>query len=88
MTDAVTLARIGIRHGEPTRFRRTDSRRWDTGRIAGVGFDGSVVLHDTAGAALALRPEHLEVRRPGARGRLVWRNLAEVAVTWEQLELW
>ena len=88
MSDAGTLARIGIRLGEPVRFRRVDHRRWDTGRISGVGHDGSVLLHGTDGAARTVRPESLEVRRPGARGRLVWRNLAEVAVTWEQLELW
>ena len=88
MTDAGTLARIGIRVGEPVRFRHAARRRWETGRIAGVGSDGCVLLHDTEGVARSVRPEGLEVRRPGARGRVVWRNLADVAVTWEQLELW
>jgi hypothetical protein len=88
VTDAGTLARIGIRHGEPVRFRRAPQRRWHTGRISAVAHDGSVLVHDTEGATRPLRPEDLEVRRPGVRGRLVWRNLAEVAVTWEQLPLW
>lgn len=87
MTDAALLARIGIRHGEEVRVRRT-GRRWTTGRIAAVVHDGRVLVHHPDGAPQPVRPEDLEVRRPGARGRLVWRNLAEVAVTWEQLPLW
>ena len=88
MTDASVLATFGIRLGEPVRFRRDDHRRWHSGRISGLGRDGSVVLHDLSGSVCSLRPEGIEVRRPGSRGRLVWRNLAEVAVTWEQLQLW
>lgn len=87
MTDAGTLMRLGIHHGEEVRFRQT-GRRWTTGRVAAVVHDGSVLVGETGGPARAVRPEDLEVRRPGARGRLVWRNLAEVAVTWEQLPLW
>ena len=33
------------------------------------------------------RPERVEIRRPGSRGRLRWRVVSEVAITWEQLEL-
>jgi hypothetical protein len=44
-------------------------------------------VHDAHGAARSLRPERLEVRRPGRRGRPVWRPITEVAVTWEQLTL-
>jgi len=40
------------------------------------------------GAARSLRPDRLEVRRPGSRGRLTWQNVGIVAITWEQLCLW
>ncbi len=35
VTDAGTLARIGLRLGEPVRFRPSSHRRWETGRISG-----------------------------------------------------
>ena len=49
--------------------------------------DGSITLHDPDGSARSLRPERVEVRRPGRNGRLQWRPVSEVATTWEQLEL-
>ena len=49
--------------------------------------DGSVTLHDPDGSARSLRPESLEVRRPGPNGRLRWALVSDVAITWEQLEL-
>ena len=81
------LARLGLRLGEPIRFRRGGRGRWVTGRVVGVESDGSVTLRDPDGAARSLRPERLEIRRPGARGRLRWCVVTDVAVTWEQLEL-
>ena len=51
--------------------------------------DGSITLHDVPqGAARSLRPDRLEVRRPGPRGRMTWQNVGVVAITWEQLCLW
>ena len=91
MTDALVLRRIGLRPAEPCRFRRSEHGRWTAARISGIVHDGSVVLHDVDGAlgsTESVRPERIEVRRPGRRGHLTWRNLAEVAITWEQLELW
>ncbi len=82
------LARVGLRKGEAVRFRRSDAGRWSQGRIASVAVDGSITLHDANGSARSLRPERLEVRRPSGRGRLAWHNVADVAVTWEQLCLW
>lgn len=79
--------RLGLQHGEAVRFRRNDAGRWIEGRIAGIAADGSITLHDPNGAARSLRPERLEVRRPGARGRTSWRAVTEVAVTWQQLDL-
>ncbi len=81
------LARLGLRRGEAVRFRRRDRGRWVVGRVEGIEADGSVTLRDPDGAARSLRPERLEIRRPGSRGRLRWRTVPEVVVTWEQLEL-
>jgi hypothetical protein len=82
-----TLAAIGLRLGEPVRFRRHEVGRWIEGKVARIEVDGSVTLHDPNGSARSLRPERIQVRRPGARGRLTWRYVSEVAMTWEQLEL-
>lgn len=81
------LNAVGLRLGEPIRFRRTASGRWLEGKVARVEVDGSVTLHDPDGAARSLRPERVQVRRPGSRGHLVWKYVSDVAVTWEQLEL-
>lgn len=82
-----TLNAIGLRLGEPIRFRRNGSGRWLVGKVARVEPDGSVTLHDPDGAARSIRPSEVQVRRPGVRGRLSWQIVTEVAVTWEQLEL-
>ena len=84
---ADTLAAIGLRPGEPARFRRNETGRWIDGKLSRVEADGSVTLHDRDGAARSLRPERVQVRRPGDRGRLTWQFVSEVATTWEQLEL-
>ena len=80
-----TLARLGLRLGEPIRFRRNDKGRWIVGRVAGVAADGSVTLRDPDGSARSLRAERVEIRRPGSRLR--WQQVSDVAITWEQLEL-
>jgi hypothetical protein len=82
-----TLWRLGLRLGEPIRFRRNENGRWIIGRVMGIASDGSVNLRDPDGSARSIRAERLEIRRPGSRGRLRWRRVDEVAVTWEQLEL-
>ena len=81
------LARLGLRAGEPIRFRRNDRGRWVVGKVEGVEIDGSVTLRDPDGSARSLRPERVEIRRPGAHGRLKWQVVSDVAITWEQLEL-
>jgi hypothetical protein len=88
VTDPVVLERLGLRCGEPIRFKRNGSSRWVQGRISGIAADGSIQLFDPDGAARNLRAHAVEVRRPGVRGRLQWRVVSEVATTWEQLELW
>lgn len=82
-----TLIAVGLRLGEPIRFRRHDAGRWLIGKVARVEADGSITLHDPDGAARSLRPDKVMVRRPGTRGRLVWKSVCDVAVTWEQLDL-
>jgi hypothetical protein len=88
VTDPVVLEALGLRCGEPIRFRRNGTGRWVVGKVSGIAADGSIKLFDADGAARNLRPHVVEVRRPGARGRLQWRTVSDVAVTWEQLELW
>ncbi|MGB0113133.1 MAG: hypothetical protein WBP59_07915 [Ilumatobacteraceae bacterium] len=82
-----SLARLGLRMGEPIRFRRNDKGRWIVGKVAGIAPDGSINLRDPDGSARSLRAERLEIRRPGSRGRLRWSVVSDVAVTWEQLEM-
>lgn len=81
------LARLGLRAGEPIRFKRNDKGRYIVGKVEAVEVDGSVTLRDPDGSARSLRPERVEIRRPGSRGRLKWRVVSDVAITWEQLEL-
>ncbi len=82
-----TLNAVGLRLGEQIRFRRHEPGRWVVGKVARVEPDGSITLHDPDGAARSLRPERVQVRRPGSRGRLVWKTVSDVALTWEQLDL-
>ena len=82
-----TLTAVGLHLGEPIRFRRRDRSRWVVGKVVRVEPDGSITLHDPDGAARSLRPEAVQVRRPGNKGRLVWSLVSDVAMTWEQLEL-
>ncbi|MEX2627382.1 MAG: hypothetical protein WD225_10905 [Ilumatobacteraceae bacterium] len=88
MTDPRLLSRLGLHAGEPIRFRRHARGRWVTGTVAGIAADGSITLRDPDGNARSLRPERLQVQRPGPRGRLRWALVSDVAVTWEQLTLW
>jgi hypothetical protein len=81
------LTAVGLHLGEAIRFRRNQGGRWLVGKVVRVEADGSITLHDPDGAARSLKPETLQVRRPGSRGRLVWKVVSDVAVTWEQLEL-
>lgn len=81
------LARLGLRYGEAIRFRRNYTGRWIVGKVAGIEDDGSILLRDPDGSARSLRAEFVEIRRPGSRGRLRWCVVSDVAVTWEQLEM-
>ena len=88
MIDSQVLAQLRLTAGEPVRFRKVEGGRWLPGKMSGVGADGSITIHDANGAARSLRPERVEVQRPGSRGRLTWQRVSDVAITWEQLALW
>jgi len=81
------LARLGLRLGEAIRFKRNGKGRYIVGKVEGVEVDGSVALRDPDGSARSLRAERVEIRRPGPFGRLRWQVVSNVAITWEQLEL-
>ena len=74
MIDAEVLAHLRLTSGEAVRFRKIDGGRWLPGKMSGVAADGSITIHDANGAARSLRPERVEVRRPGSRGRLTWQR--------------
>jgi len=84
---ASALARLGLRPGEAIRFKRNDRGRYIVGKVEGIETDGSVMLRDPDGSARSLRAERVEIRRPGPHGRLRWQIVSDVAITWEQLEL-
>lgn len=81
------LERLGLRMGEPIRFQRNGKGRHVIGKVEGVEHDGAVTLRDPDGSARTLRPERVEIKRPGSKGRLRWQIVSDVAITWEQLEL-
>jgi hypothetical protein len=88
MTDAgVGLDSLGLRVGEPVRFRRRQNSRWQDGRVIGRERDGSVGVRDGRGAARALPATAVEVRRAGPRGGMTWETVSELAARAEQLRL-
>lgn len=84
---ASALARLGLRAGEAIRFKRNEKGRYTVGKVEGTEVDGSITLRDPDGSARSLRAERVEIRRPGPHGRLRWQLVSDVAITWEQLEL-
>ncbi len=84
----MTLLELGLRPGEPVRFRRRDSGHWHEGVVVALEKDGSVTVHDLDGAARSLPPERLEVRTTGRRGARRWEPLVQRAGREEQLSLW
>ncbi len=81
------LARLGLRPAEAIRFKRNNKGRYIVGKVDGIEVDGSITLRDPDGSARSLRAERVEIRRPGPHGRLRWQVVSDVAITWEQLEL-
>ncbi|HUR77369.1 MAG TPA: hypothetical protein VMZ22_05445 [Acidimicrobiales bacterium] len=83
--DALTA--LGLRTGEPARFRRRDNERWSKGHLAGIEADGSVRLIDDKGATLSLPLERIEVSRVSARGKTGWEPAPARGARTEQLGL-
>ena len=86
MPDRARLPELGLRPGEPVRFRR--GTRWHEGRLVGIEADGSLQVSDRKGAARSLPVGCIEVRREGPRGAAVWRSVPAVISQPEQLDLW
>ena len=83
----LALARLGLHPAEAIRFKRNAKGRYIVGKVEGIEVDGSITLRDPDGSARSLRAERVEIRRPGPHGRLRWQLVSDVAITWEQLEL-
>lgn len=85
--DPAALAALGLRPGEPVRWRRRDGGHWQSGVVLGRENDGSVAVRDQDGAARSIVASRLEAKRPDRRGRLRW-QLVETTATQSQLSLW
>ena len=83
----MTLEQLGLRVGEPARWRPKEGARWTVGKVTGVERDGSIGLTDPQGRARALPVDRLEVRASGPRGARTWEPLTERAARTEQMEL-
>ncbi len=78
---------LGLRPGEPVRWRSGSGSRWRTGRVTHRERDGSVAVTDARGSARSLAVERLEVRCAGPRGGAGWEPLVDRASRHEQLRL-
>lgn len=83
----MTLEELGLRAGEPVRWRPRDGARWAEGKVSAVERDGSIGVTDRQGRARALPIDRLEVRASGPRGARTWEPLAERVARTEQMEL-
>ncbi len=81
------LLDLGLRAGEPVRYRRRPDRRWQEGTVVGVERDGSLAIRDRRGAARAIPVSLCEVRSTGPRGGHGWEPLPERIARAEQLGL-
>jgi len=83
----VTIERLGLRAGEPVRFRRADRARWQDGIAVGLERDGSLSIRDANGASRAVPLDAVLVRVAGRRGGRHWEPLLDRAARTEQLDL-
>jgi hypothetical protein len=81
------LAELGLRRGDPVRFRRQATERWKEAVVTQRERDGSLGLRDGKGAARAIAIDLIEVRIAGPRGGTQWVPLEEWAERTEQLRL-
>jgi hypothetical protein len=85
--DETDLIRLGLRIGEPVRWRNTAGARWQFGSITRRERDGSMGITDQRGMARSLPVERLEVTYSGGRGATRWEPLAVRLGRSEQLRL-
>ena len=83
----MNLLDLGLRPGEPVRFRRRENERWKEATIVRLERDGSIGLRDANGASRAVPMNLVEVRAVGPRGGKGWEPLADRANRVEQLDL-
>ena len=81
------LAALGLRSGEPVRWRPTEAARWQVGVVTRRERDGSIGVTDHRGLARSFAVERLEVGCAGPRGAPRWEPLADRAARSEQLRL-
>jgi hypothetical protein len=81
------LRDLGLKPGEPARFRRRDNERWKDATISRVERDGSIGLRDAKGASRAVPADLVEVRATGPRGGHGWEPVTERAKRAGQLDL-
>lgn len=81
------LEALGLRPGEPVRFRRPDRQRWQDGVAVGLERDGSLAVRDRDGAARAVPLAGVLVRAAGRRRAAGWEPLVDRASRVEQLSL-
>jgi hypothetical protein len=69
---AFELRALALADGDEVRWHDPGRTTWSTGRVTGIGSDGSVSVIESKGKQRALRPEALQVLRR-RRSRLAWR---------------
>lgn len=83
----MTVERLGLRRGEPVRFRRHDRSRWQDGKVTGLSRDGGLDIADKDGATRTIALDLVLVQAAGPRGARGWEPLLDRATRTEQLSL-
>lgn len=86
--DERSLDPLGLKVGEPVRWRRRDGGHWRDGVVIGREADGSIAVRDAQGAWRSITVDRLEAQVQGRRGAVRWEPLAVRAARPEQLDLW
>jgi hypothetical protein len=81
------LAALGLRVGEPVRWRQLGTGGWQLGVVTRRERDGSIGITDNRGLARSVAVDRLEVNHTGPRGARAWEPLTRRAARSEQLRL-
>ena len=81
------LAALGLRVGEPVRWRQPGAGGWQLGVVTRRERDGSIGITDNRGLARSVAVDRLEVNHTGPRGARTWEPLTSRAARSEQLRL-